>query len=214
SFSARSGSKSSPCSNARWIASFRSSIVRWFISLNCMYGLLNPLSRKKSASALSRSSALIPKSSPVYFEYRIDFKALASRSCELLIKLASRPAPAALFPLWSFPLALVGDETAFLVPADAAMRVQSFENEFGRRSTHGIWLARSQAERAGLLHQALDSAELFHHRFRTSCFIQLQRTAELEPLHHLTEIHAFKVTAVNLGDRKPDQFARNVIAAF
>ncbi len=58
-------SKSLPCSSACWMACFRSSSVCWFHSLKGMYWVLKPLSSRKSDSACSRSSASMPRSSPV-----------------------------------------------------------------------------------------------------------------------------------------------------
>ncbi len=62
----RSSSNSLPCSSACWMAFLRSSRVCWFHSLKGMYWVLKPLSSRKSDSACSRSSAPMPRSSPVY----------------------------------------------------------------------------------------------------------------------------------------------------
>src|ERR1017187_2856108 len=67
-------SKRSPCSSACWMAFFKSSSVCSFHSLKGMYCVLNPLCRRKSESACNRSSAPMPKSSPVYLEYLIFIK--------------------------------------------------------------------------------------------------------------------------------------------
>src|SRR5271170_2742013 len=98
------------------MAFLRSSSVCWFHSLKPMYREWNPLSRKKSDRAFNRSSALMPKSSPVNFEYRIHFtyKPRNTRSVELPARRA-----AAFLALGSLALAFAGDESGFLIAADA-----------------------------------------------------------------------------------------------
>src|SRR5581483_11458822 len=151
------------------MARFRSSSDCWFISLNCMYCDSKPLCRKKSDRARIRSSALMPKSSPLYREYRTFTVPPLSR----LVKLPSRPLPRlAAFGLIS--PALLGREASLFAAADPAMRVQAFQNELRRRGADGVRFVHANAQRGGLLHQPLNPPELLHHGSRIDVFVQLQ----------------------------------------
>src|SRR5262249_55470889 len=103
------------------MAFFRSSSVCWFHSLKGMYWVLKPLSRRKSESALRRSSALMPRSSPVNLEYRIHFITSS-------VVLTPHVRTLALgFRL--FALLLLRAETPLLVAADAPVGVQALQHE-------------------------------------------------------------------------------------
>ena len=43
--------------------------------------------------------------------------------------------------------------------------------------------------------------------------IQLQRTAQIEPLHDLRDVHAVEVIGVDLADGRADELARHGVAA-
>src|SRR3954470_6010179 len=106
------------------MARFRSSRFCWFHSENCMYGLLKPLCRKKSASACIRSLASMPKSSPVYFENLTHFIAVIR-----LIKLPPLARPRALFRLRRRPFPFLGRKAALFRAADLALCIEPLEDE-------------------------------------------------------------------------------------
>src|SRR5579872_2052026 len=84
----------------------------------------------------------------------------------LLIELSPRR-PAA-FPAlgWWFTLAFACCEPRFLIPTDAAMSIQAFQNKFRRRRAYRIRLTRAQPQSRGLFHQALNARELLDHASR------------------------------------------------
>src|SRR5215469_12648385 len=190
------------------MARFRSSSVCWFHSLKGMYCELNPLSSRKSASAWRSSSAPIPISSPLYLEYRIHF--MTERF--FLVVLSPEVRPFA-FPLFSrLPPLLFRGKPSLFAPADPPMRVQPFQHELGCRCPHRIRFVGGQPQRLHFLHQALDAAELSHHRFGIHRLIQLQRSAQIEPLNDLRHVRALEIVVVDLPDRRADQLARHRVA--
>src|SRR5262245_53261061 len=155
------------------MAFFRSSSVCWFHSLKGMYWVLKPLSSRKSASACNRSSPLMPRSSPVYREYRTNF-------IEASIVLPPEVRPLGLRLFARLAALLLRREHALLAATDAPVRVQSFQDELAGRCTDGFGLIRREPELFSLLHEPLDRDELLHHRGRIYLFIELQATAEIE----------------------------------
>ena len=77
-------------------------------------------------------------------------------------------------------------EAGLFVAADAAVRVQAFQDELGRAGAHGVRLARAQAQLLGLFHQTLNLSQLSPTIFaEVRRLVQLQRSAQLEPLDHV-----------------------------
>ena len=52
----------------------------------------------------------------------------------------------------------IGGEASLFRPADAAMRVEPFENKFGSRDTQSVRLVRAQSQSAHFFRQPLDGA--------------------------------------------------------
>src|ERR1017187_6012131 len=139
------------------MAFFKSSSVCSFHSPKGMYCVLKPLCRRKSESACKRSSAPIPKSSPVYLEYLI-FMGTASVILTPYVRPLRRP----LFPR-PFALALPRPELALLVAADAPVRVQALQHKLRGRHAHCIRLVGRKLQCLELFHQALDGSQRPHH---------------------------------------------------
>src|ERR1035437_8487013 len=107
-----------------------------------------------------------------------------------------------------------GGEAAFFVAADAAGGVEPFEDELGGGGARAIGLVRGEAERAGLLHQALYGVQLADHGGGIHGLIELERAAEIEPFDHRRKINALEVLVEDLADGGADEIARHAIAAF
>src|SRR5581483_7300820 len=104
-------------------------------------------------------------------------------------------------------------ESPLLATSDAAMRVQAFEDEFTGGSAHGVGLVGGEAERLGFFHESLNAVQAAYHRGRIDRFIELERSAEVEPLDDLRDVGAFEVMVVDLADGDADEFARHGVAA-
>src|ERR1035438_3003335 len=122
----------------------------------------------------------------------------------------------ALFAFVAFALAVArfaglgsvfGGEAAFFVAADAAVGVEAFEDELGGGGAHASGLVFGEAERLGLLHEALYGVQLADHGGGIDGLIQLERAAEIEPFDDLRKIDALEVLVVNLADGGADEFA-------
>src|ERR1700691_4532308 len=103
------------------MAFFRSSSVCSFHALKGMYWVLKPLCSRKSDKACRRSSAPMPKCSPVYVEYSIFMGAaivLAPQVRPLRRPLFARP----------FALALSGLVLALFVGTDPPVLTQTFQH--------------------------------------------------------------------------------------
>ena len=91
--------------------------------------------------------------------------------------------------------------------------MQPFENELCRRYLLlGILFLRN-AERSELVHQSLDSFQLFqsfHSRHRIR---QLNLSAQVEPLHNLLHIRARVILVVGLRNRGTNQLAPHEVRA-
>src|ERR1035438_6287323 len=107
-----------------------------------------------------------------------------------------------------------GGVAAFFIAADAAVGVEAFEDELGGGGAHAIGLVFGEAERLGLLHEALYGVQLADHGGGIDGLIQLERAAEIEPFDDLRKIDALEVLVVNLADGGADEFAGDGIAAF
>src|ERR1035437_4366193 len=127
----------------------------------------------------------------------------------------------ALFAVVRFALAVArfaglgfvfGGEAAFFVAADAAVGVEPFEDELGGGRAYG--LVFGEAERPGLLHQALNGIQLADHGGGIDGLIELERAAEIEPFDHRRKINALEVLVEDLADGAADEIAGDGIAAF
>src|SRR5579883_3171372 len=70
-----------------------------------------------------------------------------------------------------------GRESAFLIAADAAMRMQPFEDKLGGRCPDRVRLIGRQAQHLDLLHEALDSGKLLDHGGRIDVLVELEASA-------------------------------------
>src|SRR5580700_8808873 len=201
------------------MAFFRSSNVRSFHSLKGMYWVLKPLCNRKSESARNRSSASMPKSSPVYLEYltfieeRGSSPARAQARPPLVILTAQVRPLRRPFLARRFALALSRAEFPLLVAADPPVRVQTLQHELRGRCAHRIRLVGRELQRLQLLHQALDRSQRMHHGRRVLALVEFQRAAQIEPLHNLRHVGAFEILVVNLAYGHANQLTRHRIAA-
>src|SRR5690242_3463157 len=106
-----------------------------------------------------------------------------------------------------------GREADLFVPADAAVRIQTFQDKFGRRGPDRIRFARAQSQQLGLFEQSLNGCELLDHFGRRCSFVHLQRAPQFEPLHHSRHILAVENPCVDLSYRQANQLARDGVAA-
>ena len=71
------------------------------------------------------------------------------------------------------------------------MGMQSFEQKLGRGGARGIARGRNHSERPRFLHQSLNWSQVAQHGSRIDRFIELQGSAEVEPLHDSANVDAF-----------------------
>jgi hypothetical protein len=109
---------------------------------------------------------------------------------------------------------LLGSELVLLGAADPAVRIETFQNEFGSRGTHGVRFVLRQPQRSGLFHQALNRTKLADHFGGADRLTELQRSAKIEPLHDAVQVHALVVAVEDLSNGSTDQLAGDGIATF
>src|SRR6202142_4293186 len=86
---------------------------------------------------------------------------------------------AAFFSAVPLALALFGCESTFFASADAAVRVQSFENELGRGGADRGRILGGEVEIGELVHQSMDGFELLQHGRRSGVFVDFERASEV-----------------------------------
>src|ERR1035437_5797352 len=89
-----------------------------------------------------------------------------------------------------------------------------FEDELGGGGARAYGLVFGEAERPGLLHQALNGIQLADHGGGIDGLIELERAAEIEPFDHRRKINALEVLVEDLADGGADEIAGDGIAAF
>ena len=94
------------------------------------------------------------------------------------------------------------------------MRVQALENELRRRRPHAVRIVRLHAKHARLVHETLNRFQPLHHGCRVYRVVQLQRAAQIEPLHDLRHVRPLEILVVNFAHGKADQLFGDGIAAF
>ncbi len=72
----------------------------------------------------------------------------------------------------------------------------------------------AQAQIAHFFHQSLNGRQLLHHGGGIDALIELQRTAQIEPLDDLPDVGALEILVVDLAHRNADQLAGHGVAAF
>jgi hypothetical protein len=136
-----------------------------------------------------------------------------------LVKLSSLPVRwffllETFLALARFGLFLSGFEDSFFIAADALVRVQALEDEFGG----GDLLLRTfflrDAERAEFVDEALNVFKFSRASRAETESGQLNLAAEVEPLHDLLHVGAGEVFIVSFGDGGADEFAAYVVRAF
>src|ERR1035437_2191093 len=111
---------------------------------------------------------------------------------------------------WLFPRR----KHALLVAADFLVRVQAFQDELRRRHLYFGAVFWADVQLAEFFHQALDLAQAFENLLGPGTVAELNLSAEVEPLHHLIQVDAVKISIERLRDRGPDQLAAHVVRAF
>src|SRR6185369_10615160 len=104
-----------------------------------------------------------------------------------------------------FALLFFRRETTLFGAADAPVRVETLQDEFGRRHPQRVRFVYAQSQRPDFFEQSLDRAKLLQHAGRILGLVELERAAQIEPLHDPRDVDAFVVLVVNLADSQADQ---------
>src|SRR5208283_1228447 len=79
---------------------------------------------------------------------------------------------------------------ALLAASDFLVCVQAFQNELRRRHLHLAAVIRADVQLDEFFHQPLNLAQPFEHLLSCGIVAELNLAAQIEPLHHLTQVDA------------------------